>query len=267
MKYKALLVGRNQMVIDDFFVHLDEDFESLTASLRYKDILGHIKWYEPDALVFCMHNEEKESIRTIMSLRDKLENYNIPLIIIANQIEADEFQRESYRMAKLVLIKPISGRNVRDKIVSFLESWYRPKETVLSQVVNENIREAEASIPVRKHILVVDDDPMMLKLIKEHLKDTYAVGTAINGGIALKFLEKKKTDLIILDYEMPGENGAKVLEKIRANEATANVPVIFLTGISDKEKIQKVLTLRPQGYLLKPIEREQLLAVISKTLA
>ena len=107
---------------------------------------------------------------------------------------------------------------------------------------------------------------MMLRLIKEQLKDTYTVATAINGDIAIKFLESKKTDLVILDYEMPHENGAEVLKKIRDKEVTSNLPVIFLTGISEREKIQNVLSFKPQGYLLKPIEREKLLQIIADTI-
>ena len=85
----------------------------------------------------------------------------------------------------------------------------------------------------RKHILVVDDNAMMLKMIKEHLHDQYDVATAASGRVALKFLERKKTDLILLDYEMPDESGPAVLEQLRAAESTRNIPVIFLTGVTD----------------------------------
>lgn len=118
----------------------------------------------------------------------------------------------------------------------------------------------------RQHILVVDDDPLMLKMLKEHLHDDYDVATAVSGKIALKFLERKTTNLILLDYEMPGETGPEVLEKLRANEATKDLPVIFLTGVSDREKIQEALVLRPQSYLLKPIDREKLLESIHKVI-
>ncbi len=78
-----------------------------------------------------------------------------------------------------------------------------------------------------------------------HLKDSYNVATAINGSLALKFLENKKTNLILLDYEMPVENGEQVLEKIRSNTATADLPVVFLTGVNDHDMVQKVLYLKP----------------------
>lgn len=255
MKYKLLMLGKNKAVIDDIFMHLDEDFEAQTTSLRQKDIASHINCFEPDAVVFCLNREEKESIRTVFSFKNRLINQDIPLILIGNEEECTAFDQETDQMSSLVLIKPISTRNVRDKIYGFLENRQQAVKM-----------ELEISVPAKKHILVVDDDPMMLKLIKEHLKDSYAVGTAISGSLALKFLQNKKTDMVLLDYEMPEENGASVLEKIRANEETAHLPVVFLTGVSEREKIRKVLELKPQGYLLKPIEREKLLKMINSVL-
>ncbi|MBQ8822710.1 MAG: response regulator [Lachnospiraceae bacterium] len=115
-----------------------------------------------------------------------------------------------------------------------------------------------------KHILVIDDDLMMLRLVKAELKDRYNVATAVSGKVGLKFLERKRTDLIILDYEMPEENGAEVLEKLRANPMTRNIPVIFLTGMNNREKIKQLVAMKPQGYLLKPIKCEQLVATIKQ---
>ncbi len=114
----------------------------------------------------------------------------------------------------------------------------------------------------RKHVLVVDDNSMMLKLIKEYLHETYDVATAVSGKIAMKFLERRMTNLILLDYEMPGENGPAVLEQLRANEATKDIPVVFLTGVTETKKIQEALMLKPQSYLLKPVNREKLLSTI-----
>lgn len=296
MKNKILLIGKGKAAMDDFFIHLDDDFEVQTSSERSKDIICHIKYFKPDALVFCLYEETKEIINMVESLKIKLSHYNIPLIIIGNQEECDAFERDTSHMSKLVLVKPISVRNIRDEIIRFLDNWRiisSADMTKSEDAVEENglfekdqddiLKESKENVQngakpnsaeqeivpyekEKKHILVVDDDPMMLKLIKEQLKDFYHVATAINGSLALKFLENKKTDLILLDYEMPVENGEQVLEKIRSNKATADFPVIFLTGMNDRDKIQRVLDLKPKGYLLKPIDGKKLLKIIEKTI-
>ena len=280
MKDKVLLCGKSKVIIDDFFIHLEMDFEAQTTSLRYADLMSHLRCFVPDVLLFCMHKEDDDAINMIASFKSKFQHYNTALVIVGNEEECEAFQRATHDMADLVLTKPIMIRKIGEDLAKFVHQWKADRAPINIDALEEYVEKAEQVIsdvaqslgeagkPLlsKKHVLVVDDDPMMLKLIKEQLKDSYTVATAINGAIALKFLENKKTDLIILDYEMPGENGADVLKKIRDNEATSNLPVIFLTGITEKEKIHKVLSFKPQGYLLKPVEREKLLQIISSTI-
>lgn len=271
MKYKVLLFGRSQAIVDDFFNHLGIDYEVQTTSLRYADILSHLKFYMPDVLIYCMHKEVASTWSSMPAIRTKLEQFGVPLVIIGNEEECEQFQNATISMAGLVLTKPLQIRTIGEKVRGFVKTWKEEHPQVTMEEVSNDQEESpedilKNTIPVKKHILVVDDEPMMLKLIKEQLKESYTVATATSGNIALKFLENKKTDLIILDYEMPNESGAEVLQKIRDNEATSNLPVIFLTGVTERKKIEKVLSFKPQGYLLKPIEREKLLKIISNTL-
>ena len=293
MRYRILLTGKNRVVHDDFFVHLEKEFELQTTSLRLSDIVSHMRYYKPHALVMCMRNEDKDDIGVFNALKSRLEKKNIPLILIGSEEECQEFEAVTGGMSTLVLTRPVSLRVIRDTIFSFVEHKQaeleaerrRERELEIEKEEAEKKAKEEAERKEReeaekgereagagrkpgekKSILVVDDDPMMLKLIKEQLKDIYSVATAINSSIAFKFLENKRTDLILLDYEMPGENGAQVLEKVRSNEATAQLPVIFLTGMNDREKIKRVLELKPQGYLLKPIDREKLRSIIKNNI-
>ena len=102
----------------------------------------------------------------------------------------------------------------------------------------------------------------ILKLLKGYLAERYDVATAISGKVAMKFLETKETDLVLLDYEMPVENGSVVFGKIRSMEKTKDLPVVFLTGVTEKSKITEVLSMKPQGYLLKPVDMEKLSSTI-----
>ena len=125
--------------------------------------------------------------------------------------------------------------------------------------VSEMFRKLESG-EFRKTILIVDDDPSYLGLVREWLKGTYKVAMANSGLQAIKWLGKNKADLILLDHEMPVTTGPQVLEMLRSEEETNNIPVIFLTGKGDKESVMAVLALKPEGYFLKTIEREELLA-------
>ncbi|MBD5115694.1 MAG: response regulator [Ruminococcaceae bacterium] len=115
----------------------------------------------------------------------------------------------------------------------------------------------------KKHILIVDDDRTVLKMLKSALEEEYDVTTMVNGLMVEKFLMAKKVDVVILDYEMPGQTGADIFRKLKANEKTEKIPVCFLTGISDREKILEVMSLKPHSYLLKPIDMDMLKAAIT----
>ncbi len=115
----------------------------------------------------------------------------------------------------------------------------------------------------KKHILIVDDDRTVLKMLKTALEEEYDITTMVNGVMVEKFLMAKDVDMVILDYEMPGLTGADIFRKLKVNEKTEKIPVCFLTGISDREKIMEVMSLRPHSYLLKPIDMDMLKAAIT----
>ncbi len=115
----------------------------------------------------------------------------------------------------------------------------------------------------KKHILIVDDDRTVLKMLKTALEEEYDITTMVNGVMVEKFLMAKDVDMVILDYEMPGLTGADIFRKLKVNEKTVKIPVCFLTGISDREKIMEVMSLRPHSYLLKPIDMDMLKAAIT----
>ncbi len=118
----------------------------------------------------------------------------------------------------------------------------------------------------KRHILIVDDDKNMLKMLRMFLVDDYNVTIVDSGKLALEAVIKKTPDLILLDYMMPLFDGPHVLEIIRKREESKNVPVLFLTSVTDREKILECLSLNPQGYLVKPISREELLQRVDEVL-
>ena len=102
-------------------------------------------------------------------------------------------------------------------------------------------------------ILVVDDDPINLRLLQEILKDNYTPYLAPSGERALAFLKNRRPDLILLDVEMPDMNGYDVIRAIKKDPSRRDIPVIFLTGLEGRDKEQEALDLGAVDYILKPI--------------
>ena len=101
-------------------------------------------------------------------------------------------------------------------------------------------------------ILVVDDQPNNLKLIANVLGQEYSLSIANSGINALKMLENGVPDLILLDVMMPEMDGFEVCKKIKENENTKNIPIIFLTAKSDIDDIVKGFDYGAVDYITKP---------------
>ena len=99
--------------------------------------------------------------------------------------------------------------------------------------------------------------------IKENLTEFYEVTLINKGKNVFRYLEKYKVDLILLDYIMPEMDGPEVLKLLRAHPDYKDIPIVFLTGVSDKETVVKTLVeLKPQGYILKPSKKSEMVAKI-----
>ena len=129
---------------------------------------------------------------------------------------------------------------------------------------NQNFFEQSNEQTNRKHILIIDDDVNMLKTLRYYLQDAYKVTVVNSGKVAIDFLLKYTPDLILLDYMMPMYNGAAVLKIIKSREATKDIPVYFLTGQTDRTTVMECLSLKPAGYIIKPVAKDALLEKMAK---
>lgn len=118
----------------------------------------------------------------------------------------------------------------------------------------------------KKKILIVDDDPAYAKMVREWLKDLYNVNVVVAGMQAITFLMKNRVDLILLDYEMPIVDGPQVFEMLKSEPLLADIPVVFLTGVGTKEGVERVMALRPKGYILKSTTKDELIRYLWKTI-
>jgi putative nucleotidyltransferase with HDIG domain len=110
-------------------------------------------------------------------------------------------------------------------------------------------------------ILAVDDTPESLKLLTDILREEgYAVRSAINGALALSAAINHPPELVVLDVRMPEMDGFEVCRRLKAHPATREVPVIFVTALSETEEKVRGFALGAVDFVTKPYQREELLA-------
>ncbi|MBR1476479.1 MAG: response regulator [Lachnospiraceae bacterium] len=205
-------------------------------------------WERASLLTYYLDNSEHVKPELLVYLKDKLTEDEKQIVLIGEKIDAEDTLK--YLDKELVL-----------------ETFLRPLDTdKYISTVSSHIS-LMGSIDKKKNILIVDDDPTYIGLIRDWLRGKYKVSMANSGMQAIKWLSMNHADLILLDFEMPVTTGPQVLEMLRSDSDTQNIPVIFLTGKSDKASVMQVVGLKPEGYLLKSIKRDELLKELEKFFA
>ena len=101
-------------------------------------------------------------------------------------------------------------------------------------------------------VMLVDDTETNIDILVETLSDDYDISVAMDGESALEDISEDPPDLILLDIMMPGIDGYEVCERLKADEATKNIPVIFLTAMTDEQDEARGLALGAVDYVTKP---------------
>ena len=116
----------------------------------------------------------------------------------------------------------------------------------------------------RSHILIVDDDPDIRKVLYMLLRDEYEVAEASDGAAAVRYIEAHpETDLVVLDVMMPGMDGFEACDRIRA---LSNVPILFLTAKSAEADRLSAYRSGGDDFLSKPFSQGEFLAKVSSLL-
>lgn len=111
---------------------------------------------------------------------------------------------------------------------------------------------------VRPNVLIVDDDIQVLKTMALYLADIAEVFTVTGGRQAVEYVQQHHMDVILLDINMPGMDGFKTLEQFRNLKECINVPIVLVTGQSDRYTVMSSLCMGVDGYLVKPVKKESL---------
>jgi DNA-binding response OmpR family regulator len=117
-------------------------------------------------------------------------------------------------------------------------------------------------------VLVVDDDPDVCDLVTYKLEQSgFDVRRASDGDQAIREVARKVPDLVLLDVMMPGVTGLEVLERWRADEVTAAMPVIMLTAKAQENDVERGFELGADDYVIKPFSPRELVRRVTAVLS
>lgn len=119
---------------------------------------------------------------------------------------------------------------------------------------------------VGKKVLVVDDMTSIRQVIMAHLKSVGCESMGVsNGRVALDLLARRRFDLVLSDWNMPGMDGTQLVAAIRAKDKT--IPVVMVTAEGDPKLLQTLRDIGINGYIIKPFKPQALLTLLQKIFA
>lgn len=138
----------------------------------------------------------------------------------------------------------------------------------IEPTVVSNTKEAERPhVEDRRRILIIDDDPVVRRIILELLNSRYTVVLASTGVQLPDLLQKHRPDLVILDVMLPWVNGFELCRIIKTHAQGQSLPVLFLTGCKEKEDVMTGKEVGASGYLTKPFYAKDLYREVERLLA
>ncbi len=233
---KILIVGDFTNDASDVNSFLAQHFHTQLCTNSAKIVKSMLKLYTPDLVLMDI-----DSFETMHAdIYEVIQEYNpeLPVITFGKEKNKQMFISFYYSGQCKHIPQPTRETIIR----AVCKEFSMNADAILNSVVETD----------KKHIIVVDDNPVLLRNMRNMLQDKYRVTLATSAAQCMKVMGQDKPDLVILDYEMPVVDGKQTLEMIRSEQDCKDVPVIFLTGIADKEHVDAVLDLKPAGYFVKP---------------
>lgn len=250
---QIMLIGKFNTTVQNLNRILGRKYQMQLASDNAEVIMGMLKMEVPDLILISTSGME-EYHREIFSHIQ--EHYpDVPVVYVGSGEELGIFKDFEESKQFFAIMRPVQVKDISQAI-----------SQRLSGATESDEENEEGTSCGKKRILIIDDSGIQRNMLQNLLKSPYEVKSAGSGMEAFRMMKKWLPDLILLDYDMPDCDGKEIFTMLQKEERYCEIPVVFLTGVKEKEKIQAVLGLVPAGYLLKPVEQGRLMELLERLL-
>lgn len=242
-------------------------FEKVKVARNGAEALDMLRANKFDAVLSDWNMPVMSGLELLKAVRADNKLSQLPFLMITAEAERQRIEEVISAGVNGLLVKPYNAGSLKSRLERMLLPQQRPlpkpapiaPEPVAASKPDDGAMAVAALSPSR--ILVVDDYPVSLKLLERLFSDEYQVLTATDGAQALALCQAEALpDLVLMDVLMPGMDGFEVVRRLRDNPATAQLPVIFVTGLSDDEARVKGLELGAVDFVSKTSDPKALRA-------
>lgn len=250
---RIIFIGNSDPIMKNIYSDLAREFEVKLCPGQIDSINEIICDFCPELVLVSTSGFTANQAEVYALLRD---NYsNLPVLSVGTKAELETFAEYTMSDQFRELRRPVPVGKIVYACCILLG---------IKPPANISYEDVDCIGPAIKTIMLIDDNPVDLRTLRMMIKDKYRVLMAPSGIAAVGIMQKEIPDLIFLDYDMPVVNGKMTMELIRNNANLKNVPIVFLTGVNDRERIMSVMSLNPADYLLKPIDQDKILETIKR---
>jgi two-component system, sensor histidine kinase and response regulator len=201
-------------------------------------------------------------LELLKAIRSDVKLARLPFLMITAEAERQRVEEVISAGVDALLVKPYTAGSLKTRLGRVLDPQKRPApKPAASPCISKDDDPDLVKAWKASRVLVVDDHPVSLKLHEKLFADEYQVRTATDGSAALALCQHEPLpDLILMDVLMPGMDGFEVVRRLREKHATAQIPVIFVTGLTDDEARIKGLELGAVDFVAKSTDPKLLRA-------
>ena len=257
---KRILVVEDEAAFRDVLAAelVKENYEVISA-VDGEEGLEKMRSLKPDLVLLDIMMPKKDGFAVLQEINADEHLMRIPVIVLSNSGDMVDLSRARAIGVKDVLIKTAFGpQELLARVAKRLSDSQSPEATSAPSETSTVSGDPEPSSaqsgmnPSRGNILLVEDDPFLWTLIQSKLlKEGFEVTLARDGQACLSQVNKIKPSLILLDIILPDMDGFEVLRQIKADPATASIPVIVLSNLGQQEDIARGVALGAKDYLIK----------------
>jgi DNA-binding response OmpR family regulator len=229
----------------------DSGFEVLTADSGDK-VLELAKTENVDAILTDLIMPKMDGFEVIKNLRGGNYDPEIKIIVFSNLSQREDREKSIKLGADGFITKSEYSPSDLVKEIKRLLGQFKEQKRNGERLANGKGNGKKNGKQKAKKILMIEDEDVFIEMFGEKLRqEGYDVVSASNGAWGYKEAVKDKFDLLIIDMSMPAMSGVEIVEKLKLEEATKNIPIIMLSASASDEERKKVEELGINGFLVK----------------
>jgi len=209
--------------------------------------------HRPDLILMDIQLPGMDGLTATRLIREDSSISDIPVVALTSHAMQGDEDRALAAGCDGYITKPIDTRSFCDSILQYIKRKSNPEE--------------KNNVTFKNRILIVDDDPLNVKMLRSTLsKNSYEIVTAYDGESALEIIAEEHPDLILLDIMMPGIDGYEVTRRLKRDPATSHISILLITALDGADDKAKGLEAGADEFLNKPVNIPELRARVESLL-